>query len=498
MLKIRQQTIGGTNGEMKALVAIPGWAQDMMDGKGSHRDAAAAYLASAWVQRAIELRYEGMLIAPLAIETPEGELEYEHDALSVLENVNDEFNGADLWRYTEAGWCVWGGGFWEKVRGGRGALREVFYLNPSTIEVQKSGRGIGGFKQYLGGRETARWERNDVVYFRGRYNPTDDLVGLSPLVVAVSSALADQASDDYLAAFFKNAAIPAVIFSTDNPMPEPEVNRALAWINRLFKGKENSHKAGVLGNGLKPYPLSSTVRDLALSDVRAAVHQQLSTALGVPELLISPAGANDLTPIEAAEQYFIRYTMIPRWKWYEGVLNSELLPEFPDLVARGCRFKFDTADIPALQESIDAKVTRLLALEERGIISKQTVAEELGYEADDVPQAAATVTRAPDTDADAERAEAVSEDDLTSQKSLAALDYERWCAKACKSLDGGRSAAVKFVSDYIPSSEHARIARALLDCRTSDDVRGVFAGARPGSDASRIIDAVMAATKRER
>lgn len=500
-MKIRQQTINGTGGEIKTIMAIPGWAQDMIDGKGEHRDAAAAYLASAWVQRAIEIKSDGVLAAPLAIEQPDGDLIWEHPALDLLENVNAEFNGSDLWRYTEAGLNVWGGGFWEKARNGRGEVTELFCLNPSSVEVQKSSGGIGGFKQKLNGVTTAEWERKDVVYFRGRYNPKDDLVGLSPLIVAVSSALADQASNDYLSAFFKNSAIPAVIFSTDNPMPEPEVNRFLAWINKLFRGKDNAHKAGILGNGLKPYQLSSTVKDLALADVRAAVHQNISTALGVPELLISPAGANDLTPVEAAEQYFVRYTMMPRWQWYAGVLNSELLPEFPDLVAKGCKFVFDTSEIPALQENIDAKVERLLKLEQAGIITKQVVAMELGYEDDDMPGEAeapepADTAAPPAQAAEPDDAEDPEGDAMTSQKTLAALDYERWCAKACKSVDGGRSAAVKFTSDYIPMGEHARISRALLDCRTADDVRGVFAGARTGSDADRIIAAVVAATRK--
>jgi len=502
VLKIRQQTIGGTNGEVKAIVAIPGWASDMADGKGGVRDAAAAYLASPWVQRAIEIRSDGVLSAPLAIELPDGDLIYEHEALSVLENVNEEFNGSDLLRYTEAGLNVWGGGFWEKVRNGRGKLTEYFYLNPGTIEVNKAAGGIAGFTQKLNGRITAQWERNDVVYFKGRYNPKDDLVGLSPLIVAVSSALADQNADEYLAAFFKNSAIPAVIFSTDQPMPEPDVNRFLAWINKLFRGSKNSHKAGILGNGLKPFQLSSTVKDLALNEVRAAVHQNISTAVGVPELLISPAGANDLTPIKAAEAYFVRYSMVPLWLRYEGVLNSEVLPEYPDLVAKGAKFKFDTTEVAALQEDLDLKTARILSLVQAGIISKETAAAELGYEEDDMPQAVeekpATVTSTPATlpPQDGAQEDGSAQGDMTSQKSLAALDYERWCAKAIKAIEGGRSAAVKFASDYIPVSEHARISRGLLDCRSAEDVRDVFAGARPNSDADRIIAAVMQATRK--
>lgn len=494
MFKVQEKLLGG----VKTLVSIPGWAQDMHESGNATKQVVAAYLASPWVQRAISIKGDAIASVPVVIELPSGEQITKHAALDVMRSVNEEWNYGDLWRYTEAGLNVWGSGYWEKRRVGK-RLTELFYLNPSTVKVKTSPDGIGGFEQHIGGALRAKWERNDIVYFRGMYDPRSELTGLSPLEVAVSSALADQHADKYLAAFFKNSAIPAVIFSTDSPMPEPDVNRFLAWLKKLFGGAENAHKVGVLGNGLKPFNLSSTVRDLALSEVRAAIHQNISTAIGVPELLISPAGMADLTPVKVARQTLWELTILPRLSWYEEVLNSELLYEFSDLVEKGARFAFDTSAVSALQEDLDLKVDRLLKLLEANVLRPDVVAKALGYEDKDMP---ARVESAPPSApavqpvAQDEPEDDAEDDEMTSQKALAAQDYERWCGKAIKALAAGRSAAVKFASDYIPGSEHARISRGLLGARTAEDAREVFAGARAESDADRIIRAVAEAARK--
>lgn len=112
--------------------------------------------------------------------------------------------------------------------------------------------------------------------------------------------------------------------------------------------------------------LGSNLKDLSLTEVRAEIHRTISTITGVPELLISPTGA-DLTPVKMAESILYNMTILPRWKWYAEVLNSELLTEYSDLVKSGAYLAFDTTDVPALQEDQQLKATRAKTYVDMGV-----------------------------------------------------------------------------------------------------------------------------------
>jgi len=184
---------------------------------------------------------------------------------------------------------------------------------------------IEGIGEVTGTPETSRtlYAREDVIYFRGEYDPMSDLTGLAPLAWAMRAALGDQAAESFMADFFANSAVPALLLSTDQQLPDPEVKRVVAFWEKYFKGAGKQHRTGIVGGGLKPFPLGVKPSDLALPDVRAAVHQTISTALGVPELLISPTGAADLTPVKIAQMLFYQNTILPRWSMIAGALTAD-------------------------------------------------------------------------------------------------------------------------------------------------------------------------------
>jgi HK97 family phage portal protein len=488
-------------GNFKAILSVPGWADALHEGRST--TAVGAYLGSAWAFRAVGVRADAIASAPLKLYDGNGEVIERHPILDVLKNVNPEWNRGDLWRYTEAGLLVYGAGYWLKVRAGN-QVRELFYLNPSTIKPEVKGDGIRGFWQTLENRRT--WfPRQDIIYFRGAYDPTSDLTGIAALQPAQISAGMELSADRHLDAYFRNGAVPAVVLTTEQALQDSTIQKIRDWWNRLFRGPDNAHKMGVVGSGLKPVVLGSTIADMALGEVRQELHRTISTATGVPELLISPTNAADLTPVKMAENVFYNTTVMPRWTWYEEVLNAELLNEYEDLVRGDCMLRFDTSNIVALQESADNKAARLGLLVEKKIIRPEVAAVEMGYKLEDVPEETLTPTLSLEGRGGETLTPDITGETLTPDVSLdgrggkgdtpgismdgrgvearMGLELERWQRKALRSLEKGKGTAVEFTSTIVPEALRRKIADGLRAAETAEDVKRVFAG--QGTEAGR-------------
>lgn len=457
-------------GGMKSVATLPNWLVNLNNTVG---DPLRAYDASATLFRALEIRMNTIAGGELCLfDGDDAEIE-EHPLLDALHNVNAEWNYSDLWRYTEAGGLIYGAGYWQKVRAGR-QVQELFYLNPSTMRANTGPRGIANFIQSGAfGQQNQTFARQDVVYFRGAYDPRSDLIGKPGLRWVINAALGEGATEKYLESFFRNGAVPAVVFASDQGMGDTDVEFAVKWWNKLFQGVGNAFKTGFLGKGLKPYPVGSSIRDMELASVRTELRRTISIVTGVPELLFSSTDSADLTPIDLAMKLFYYTTVIDRWNWYSETLNAELVTEFPDLVAARAYLKFKTDNIKVLQEDATAKTARIVSLVNAHIITPEKAAEELGYKAAEATRAGQAAQAAAQQMAEQT---ADSGPAVTAQRSLAALDLERWQIKALKALERGKPAAVPFASDAIAASEHARIRQALAECKTAGDVHRIFSG----------------------
>jgi len=473
-------------GSMKTVGALPLWLLEHFRGQG---DPASAYEASATTFRALEIRANTVAAGELKLYAKD-ETEIEtHPLLDVLHNVNAEWNYSDLWRYTEAGRMVYGAGYWQKVRAGS-RLKELFYLNPGTVTPKLTPRGIESFRQQTQGNATV-YPRQDVVYFRGAYDPHSDLTGQAALKWLVNAAMGEGATEKWLQAFFVNGAVPAVIFATDKPMADAEVERAKAWWDRLFRGAANAFKTAFLGNGLKPYTVGSSIKDMQLSDVRAELRRTISIVTGVPEILFSVVNAADLTPVDLAMKLLYYTSIIPAWAGYAEVLNSELLTEYPDLVRSGAYLGFDTANIEVLQEDAQRAHNRLIDLVKAGIIKPEVAAAELGYDpATDVPEAppppvivqGTASTQPGGAPPPNGKVPAADGNKPTAQRALASRDRALWQRKALNAMAKGKGAGVTFASDALSAAEHAEIAAALSECKTAADVQAVFERDEPPAD----------------
>jgi hypothetical protein len=217
------------------------------------------------------------------------------------------------------------------------------------------------------------------------------------------------------------------------------------------------------------------------------MHRTICVALGVDELLLSASGAADKTPVDAALYHLYTTTIIPRWSYYQEVLDAELIPEYPDLVAKNAYFEFDQSAVKPLQNDQNAWALTLATLVEKGILKPEVVAIELGYSEEDVPgvpEPAPIIVQAappqlpPQPTVPIPEAVVSPGDTTISTASIDRLELDKWCRKSINALKAGKSPSIDFISDKLSGNLVSGILEELELCKSEDEIKEVFRNAR--------------------
>lgn len=266
--------VGGTLGAKSvSLGDFDAWLDAQINGKG---DTSEVYKYIAWAYRCVNLRANAVAAMPYVV-TPVG----------VTEPVDSPWPLTRLLWNSEAALCTWGAFYWLK-RANRVVIRDLQWLNPLTMSVERDEGGIKAFVQKVGTTEKV-YQPQQIVYGR-LWNPTDDLgPGTSPLDVALEAAGIARNINQWSSAFFEHGAIPTVILATDQSLPRGESDRIQAYWEKMVSGIRNAWKAVVTQGGLKPQVITPPVNTLALPELSQGVRSQIATALGVPQTLLEDA-----------------------------------------------------------------------------------------------------------------------------------------------------------------------------------------------------------------
>jgi len=376
--------LGKINGQdFKAIVSIPGWQADKIweRDETSLSELAKIYTASVWAYACITLRADALAGLEWEItpwEDKDSPLSDDHPLVTLLHEVNPEMNWNDLARSLENDMDIYGVAYWEKVRGGRsGQPKGLMRLNPTTMQLKADSTGIQGFIQRVPGAQQYErlFQRKDVVYFR-EYHPSNDLGGLSKLSVAMAAASAGINTAEYTAAFFKNYAVPPLVFSTDQNIDESTLDKMVDWWRRRFSGKSQQHKAGFTTHGMKPNIIGYPTKDLALGELLNEVRRDICAVFRVPPALAGAWEAANYATAKEQMRFLQTGTMKPRCEYLSGVLEGELFREF-ELGLR-MRWRFDKLDVMAEDKKSEAERHGILVRE--GIEDPISAAEELEVE----------------------------------------------------------------------------------------------------------------------
>lgn len=391
------------------------------------RSAPDAYGLVPWVYRCTMLRCNAIAGLPFSITDSRGN------------EASVPFNMRDVVQLIEFALCIWGTSYTLIKRRGR-RVSGLQWLNPETMSIRTDPiRGIVAYvQQFSGGR--LEFAPEQIVHHK-LPNPLDDVgVGVSPARVALDAARMALNANTYVAKFFANSAIPAVVLSTDQPMPDAETERVRTVWERLFGGVRNAFRTAVLRYGLKPTVIGSQMKDIVPAELIAAARQQIAVAFGVPQTLLEDA-ANYATAREHRLSFYYE-TIFPEADLIAEGLNTQLFASL------GLRFEFNYNEVEAVQQDEATKANAVSQLVQLGIISTDEAREVMGFE----PRAETT------------------QQDTTAQglPSEAKQDVRRWRDKALR-----RGPDVQFDSEAIPDW----LANAIRARLATMPVREAFAPA---------------------
>ena len=322
------------------------------------------YATSVPIYSAIKVRSDA-LARPQVLVLRDGEpVADEHPVQRLMDRANRWYSRGDLWRATEIYLGLWGSAFWalERDQGGRW---EIWPLRPDRVRILPDREQYIKGYVYMGINGPVAYTSEEMVWIR-YFNPLDEYAGLSPVAPLRLSADMGMDALRFNRNFFRNSALPDVIFTTEESMSEDEVEEFYQRWEKRYKGPANAHRPAIASFIKDIKTLGFNHREMEFVRGLRWSLEDVSRVYGVPLPLLSDYQQATFANINAAERLFWRNTMIPEMKLLEAHLNEKLLPI---LGYSELRLKFDLSELEALRESENSRVEREAILLDRGVLT---------------------------------------------------------------------------------------------------------------------------------
>jgi len=256
----------------------------------------------------------------------------------------------------------------------------VEWLNPLAVEVNAPMGKIESFF-YSGEQGQKTLYPSQIVYDR-TLNLLDDARGLSPLEVAISTVNIDRDTQRALIAWFRNNALPPVIFSPK----EGQMISPLQW-DDIRKQLDSQHKGvdNFFRTLVSPVPLNVATVDMPDVDKNVELmkhmEQQVYVAFGVPPAVAGDTSSTPYKEERETKRDFFTLSLGPQARQIERAVNSLLLPYYDD--TGRYRFEFDTSEFEAERIEEQQKTVDLNSkLYHDSSITVQTYRSRIGLEDD--------------------------------------------------------------------------------------------------------------------
>lgn len=358
------------NEQMKAIVSIPGWAQEYMDG-GTATDkvksASEAYCYVPLVYRAVQLRMKSIMSVPYHLERNGADV---NTGFPVQFEAFYPLGFREIIGMTEAAMLLSGGCIWKRRRNAGSTTRVVQWVNPNITEVQYAG---GEVDFIIDGKEHLTID--DVIYFR-KFNPLDDVgFGVGSGMAGLPSAKLLHYMNLFAGQFFEHGAMPQVILGVPNGTSIDETKRLEGWFKQRAQGIRNAFKALAIrtgDGGVTPTTLTPEMKSLALTELYEQSKQQVAQAFEIPQTLLEDA-ANFAT----AEEHRITFwhdVVRPEGELLQEIINQQLLSQY------GYTLVFDFDQMDQFQEDEEQRSAAFFNYVHSRAVPPSVAAEMLGLE----------------------------------------------------------------------------------------------------------------------
>lgn len=228
---------------------------------------------------------------------------------------------------------------------------------------------IKGMDDILKGYEYGSNRQGDNMYpvwkiiHERKYNPNDDIMGLSPIQAAALAL--DTTIEAKLQNFniFKQGLSSSGSVESEQEYSDPTHKRLKLDLQEKWQGRENAHIPMVLWNGLKYKNIGINPKDLEfINGLKMNREDMCGFIYQVPLILLGVLENASYNNIKEATRIFYRFSIIPRL-----VKNQEVYQKLLNMFGEGYQIYFDLSKVEALQQDEDKKVERAVKLFGMGV-----------------------------------------------------------------------------------------------------------------------------------
>ena len=355
-------------GHTKATIAIPAWAQEMIDHPEGVGNTTQAYGKVPQMYRAVALRANALACVPFIVH--KGEKLVSWPFPQTLSKLLGEM---------EASLMVAGGAYALKLQPASGGNRTVGlqFLTPSSMTVKYDARTRKTeYRQRIGSMEYGPWDSERMLFMREFSFVTEVGNGLAPAQVALPAANLRIAMQDFASGFFSSGAQPMTLLTiAGNPAPT-EIDRTERFFKRSMQGVRNAWRVLAMRSEVTVQPITPAINTMAMPEMHETTTREIAAAFGIPLSLLTSDSANYATA-QSDMRLFYENTIKARLMMYEAALNEQVLG------AMGLHIRFTPEALSIYQEDEAERSGALLNLVNAGIPLSNAMLI-LGYAVEDV------------------------------------------------------------------------------------------------------------------
>jgi len=362
-------------GHTKATVAIPAWAQEMIDHPEGRSSAFDAYKKVPQLYRAVTLRANALACVPFVVR--KGDKLVSWPFPQALGKLLSEM---------EASLMVAGGAYVLKLQPASGGKRTVGlqFLAPTTMRTNYDARTRATeYRQRVGSNEYGPWDSARMLFMREFSFATEVGNGLAPATVALPAANLRASMQEFASGFFSSGGQPMTLLTiAGNPAPT-EIDRTERFFKRSMQGVRNAWRVLAMRSEVTVQAITPAINTMAMPEMHETTTREIAAAFGIPLSLLTSDSANYATA-QSDTRLFYENTIKARLMMYESALNEQVLGEM------GLALKFTPEALAVYQEDEAERSGALLNLVNAGMPLSNAMLI-LGYAVEDVTGMDATV-----------------------------------------------------------------------------------------------------------
>lgn len=223
---------------------------------------------------------------------------------------------------------LWGNGYGQILRNGRGEVVAIYPLLPSKMTVERDEKGQLYYRYLRNDQELPTMKGNtvilmpeDVLHIPGL--GYDGLVGYSPISMTKNAIGLSLAAEEYGSKFFANGAAPAGVL--EHPGVIKDVSKLRESWNSTFGGTANAGKVAILEEGLHFHPVSMSPQDSQLLETRQYQLTEIARIFRIPPHMLADLSKATYSNIEEQSLDFVKFTLTPWIARWEACLTDALL-----------------------------------------------------------------------------------------------------------------------------------------------------------------------------